>query len=271
MGIYSYPTVYATLVKPERRVIEAVKGWVRTHLGHEPRAVLDPACGPAKWLEPFAAKGVRLAGVDNEPGMIKRSQEVLCGHEAELVLGDMRELPLARGEFDLVVNLYSSVAHLPDLAAVRQHLQRVRELMQPHGLMLLGLTVHAPGTPLVPEDALYETPATRIPGGGMAAVHYASAGINPATGREIIRILLLTRDVPGVPEVVEDSYELLLFSKVDLEAVLAATGFEVLEVRSMSTPGYPEVVGGVTTDAGDVTLILRPTAFLPTAPAGVLP
>ncbi len=258
MGIYSYPIVYATLVKPERRVIEAVKGWVRTHLGHEPRAVLDPACGPAKWLEPFAAKGVRLAGVDNEPGMIARSVEVLRGHDAELVLGDMRELPLARGEFDLVVNLYSSVAHLPDLAAVAQHLRRCRELMRPGGLMLLGLTVHTPGAPLAPEDSLYETPATRVPGGGMAAVHYGTAGINPATGREIIRILLLTRDVPGVPEVVEDSYELLLFSKAEIEALLAETGFDVLEVRSMSTPGYPAAAGGVTTNAGDVTLILRP-------------
>jgi SAM-dependent methyltransferase len=259
MGIYAYPAVYAALVKPERRVIDAVRGWVRHHLGRDAKAVLDPACGPAKWLEPFAARGVRLAGVDNEPGMVERARHVLVGHDAEIVLGDMRELPLKQGGFDLVLNLYSSVAHLPDLAEVERHLKRVRELMTPDGLFLLGLTVHEAGVALIPDESLYQMPATKIPGGGSAAVHYSSAGINPNTGREIINILLLTRDVPGVPEMVQDSYELMLFAKAELEALLARTGFSVLAVHSMSTPGYPASSAGLTPGAGDVTLILRPS------------
>ncbi len=257
VGIYSYPLIYATLVNPETALVAAVQEWAQQHSGHAPRRVMDPACGPGKWLLPFAVQGSAVAGVDIQPGMVDEAQKLLWRYESEIVLADMRDLPLHSGPFDLALNLYSSVAHLPDFAAVEQHLRRVQQLLEPGGLYFLGLTVQELGVPLEAGEVLLQTPPTPIPGGGVAAVHYESAGIDAATGREIIRILLLAHGVPGVPEQSTDEYQLLLFQRDTLLAMLAASGFALIEVRAMRDDGWPLVPLPLPAGCGDVTLILR--------------
>lgn len=257
LGIYSYPLIYATLVNPEVALVEAVQTWARQRLGHAPRSVLDPACGPGKWLAPFAQAGAHVAGVDIELGMVQEARKLLWLHAPEILHGDMRELPLRSGPFELAVNFYSSVSHLPDVAAVEQHLRRVHDLLTPEGFYFLGLTVHEDGVPMEPDESLLQAPPTPIPGGGVAAVHYSSGGIDAGTGREIIRILLLSQGVAGVPEQVSDEYSLLLFPAARLHDMLQRAGFTLLEVRAMRDDGWPVLPLPLPAGCGDVTLILQ--------------
>lgn len=63
--------------------------------------VLDVCCGTGAQLALYEHLGCRLSGLDASPAMLDVARQRL-GHSAQLVLGDARRMPHAKGIFDLV-------------------------------------------------------------------------------------------------------------------------------------------------------------------------
>ena len=76
-----------------------------------PARILDVPCGHGRHTAQFAARGYRVTGVDLNDAPLAVARDRAPG--AELVRGDMRELPVA-GPFDAVLNLWNSLGYFED-------------------------------------------------------------------------------------------------------------------------------------------------------------
>ncbi len=72
--------------------------------------VLDLACGNGRHSALFAKKGFNTLGIDLAPKMIRQARKTYRAPNLKFELGDMRRIG-HRGEFDLVVNLFSSFGY----------------------------------------------------------------------------------------------------------------------------------------------------------------
>ena len=255
MSLYHHPEIYATLLYPEPDLLDSLFGWIGVYLEGPCESVMDPCCGPATWLMPFAFRDYRVAGNDLLEGMVEESRKRLAGLDAELTVGDMRALDFESGPFDVAMNMHGSIGHLPDQEAARAHLASVRDQLRPGGLYFLGLCVFD-GEELDDEvDLLYESEPTVVPSGGMASVRYESVRRDPNTSRETIRVHLLTKDVVGCPEELKEEYDLRTFHAAELQALVEEVGFDLHAVHAMEEDGFPELA--LEADCGDVLLVLK--------------
>jgi SAM-dependent methyltransferase len=102
-------------------------------------AYLDAGCGDGRFLAARPAVGPvpsRVVGVDIADSILATARRAAAsvGLEAELVRGNLERLPLADGEFDLVVSI-QVLEHLLDPAAGIRELARV---LRPGGTLLLS-------------------------------------------------------------------------------------------------------------------------------------
>lgn len=256
MSIYAYPELYATLMYPEPELLEALFAWRERWLDGPFESVMDPAAGPGTWLLPFSVRGFRVAGNDIQPRMAAEMRRRLEGADAEVLEGDMRELPFRTAPFDLALNFHASVGHLPDDAAILEHLNAVARNLRPGGLYLLGVVLNDGESLETEPELLYESEMLAVPSGGMAACHYSSVERDHRRGRETIQVLTLTTDVPDCPERIEDRYVLRTHRPEEITGLLADCGaFDFLTVYSMSDTDYAEVE--LEPRNRDVTLVLR--------------
>ncbi|MAG58133.1 MAG: hypothetical protein CMJ83_17750 [Planctomycetes bacterium] len=256
MTLYGYPEVYATLLFPEPSLLEEIQEWIDEYLDGPCRSMLDPCCGPATWLMPFAARGIHVGGNDLLPGMIEEAERRLAPFSHELILGDMRRLSFERTPFDVAINFHSSIGHLPDRDAMAVHLTAVREHLRPGGLYFLGICVFDGDEADHEPEVLYESEPLTVPSGGLAAVRYESVCRDPLRSEETIRLLLLTSGVEGCPERLEEEYVLrALGAEAFRTLVDTVGGFDLLAVHQMDTVGRPDL--GLFPDCGDVTVVLR--------------
>lgn len=257
MSLYRHPEVYATLLYPEPDLLDALFGWIGKYLDGDCESVMDPCCGPATWLLPFACRDYEVAGNDLLPEMVAEAERRLAGTDAELTRGDMRELAFTKGPFDVALNLHGSVGHLPDHEAVAEHLAAVRDELRPGGLYFLGLCVFDGDEADETLEVLYESEPTPVASGGMASVRYESVLRDPVTSRETIRVHLLTQGVEGCPAELREQYDLRTFHAEDLRTLVEDAGFQLLAAHGMEEDGFPD--RGLYANCGDVTLVLRHT------------
>jgi SAM-dependent methyltransferase len=93
-------------------------------------AVLDLGCGAGKMALYVAGHGARAAGVDVAPFFLPRAAETV-----ELVLGDLRRLPFAKGAFPRAFSL-DVLEHL-DEAGVREVLVEARRTVGDGGRLVV--------------------------------------------------------------------------------------------------------------------------------------
>lgn len=255
MSLYDYPELYHVLLAPEQDMMDDLYAWMDRHLEGSCNRVMDPACGPGTALLPFAEDGCFVAGNDLAAGMVATAGKVLGEWPTELRQGDMRHLPFETGPFDVALNLYASIGHLPDDDAVAEHLEAVARNLRKGGLYFLGLTVcdgEADTTPL----QLFEAEPTPIPSGGMAAVAYESVYRDPPKREERIRVVVLTKGVAGAPPQLVEEYTLLTFSAEQLASVIARVpSLELAAAYAMEED--PRAAVELAPGVGDLTLVLR--------------
>ncbi|MBI4636613.1 MAG: class I SAM-dependent methyltransferase [Candidatus Rokubacteria bacterium] len=90
--------------------------WITGLVAREPGArVLDAPCGFGRHSIEFARRGYRVTGVDFNETEVGRAREAAreAGVAIELVCADIRDMEFA-GEFDLAVNLFSSIGYFSD-------------------------------------------------------------------------------------------------------------------------------------------------------------
>lgn len=144
------------VVVPERFVPAAMRGqlleaehlvryWWAAQLA-EGRRVLDAGCGTAYGTRMLAEAGAAsVTGVDRAASVLEAARPS-CPENAELVPGDLRELPFAARSFDLVV-CFEVIEHLEEPEAALKELERV---VTSDGVLLLSSPnrdVYEPGNP----------------------------------------------------------------------------------------------------------------------------
>lgn len=147
-------------------------------------AMLDLGVGAGRTGYSFAPLVRRYVGVDFSPRMIERARQLLGGHEnAELVLGDARDLGQIEGGFDFVLFSFNGIDSVGDEDRLRI-LAEVRRLIAPDGYFLFSS--HSMGAlPLSPSG--YRSP--RFASSRLAPLYEAYARLRDIRhGRQVRRI-----------------------------------------------------------------------------------
>lgn len=126
-----------------RRVLD----WFDSVHPQSGRRVLDLCCGTGSSSDAFLAQGWRVVGVDLSPDMVAIAQTRTDqdGHgEATYLVGDVAKLDLGSvDEFDLIISLYDSLNHLPDLEALEAALTTARTYARPGAALVFDLNTEA--------------------------------------------------------------------------------------------------------------------------------
>ena len=102
-------------------------------LADEPHDVLDVGCSSGYLASPLAAAGVRVSGIELDPGAAEEARVSCAGG---VLVGDIEsmELPFEPASFDAIV-CGDLVEHLRDPGAA---LARLRPLLRPNGRLVLS-------------------------------------------------------------------------------------------------------------------------------------
>jgi SAM-dependent methyltransferase len=117
--------------------IEDEVDWLVERLGDHCRSVLEPGCGPGRYLEAFERRGVAAMGIDSSSEMVD-----LARRRGTAVLADMAAFDLGRS-FDGAICPVSTLALLSRAQAAR-HLACVAAHLRPGGRYLVQLAIRDP-------------------------------------------------------------------------------------------------------------------------------
>ncbi|MDD5657418.1 MAG: class I SAM-dependent methyltransferase [Elusimicrobia bacterium] len=153
---------------PEVKTARVAKDWWRTHfhprfytpadrerLARAPKeaafvaralglkcgaAVLDLCCGPGRHAVLLAREGLRVTGLDYSRPYLREAESRARRMKAAVrfVRGDMRALPF-RGEFDAVVNLFTSFGYFRRQGENLKVLAQARKALKPGGKFLIDV------------------------------------------------------------------------------------------------------------------------------------
>ncbi|MFF7456493.1 class I SAM-dependent methyltransferase [Kitasatospora sp. NPDC008115] len=102
--------------------------------------VLDLCCGPGVFSVPLARRGHAVTGVDLSPPMLERARRLADGAGAKVtfVRADARTYE-APGEFDVVLNMFTSFGYFEDPADNARVLRTMHDSLTPGGTLVLDL------------------------------------------------------------------------------------------------------------------------------------
>lgn len=104
------------------RILEAFAAFVEAQPGQR---LLDVGSGPGALVRQMARRGCHAVGVDADPGMVARAEELAAGLKgAEFRQGSVLGLPFGDGEFD-VVTATNVIFLLPEPVAGLREMARV--------------------------------------------------------------------------------------------------------------------------------------------------
>jgi SAM-dependent methyltransferase len=131
----AWPTI-SQLASPSNAASDVT--WIAATTGVPAAArVLDAPCGFGRHSIEFARRGHVVTGVDFNETEIERAREAAdrAGVKLTLVCQDIRDMEFA-GEFDLAVNLFSSIGYFSD-DEDRMVLDRFWRALRPGGVFVL--------------------------------------------------------------------------------------------------------------------------------------
>lgn len=103
-------------------------------------AVLDLCCGPGRHAVLLARQGLRVTGLDYSRPYLRQARRRArrLAVPVRFVQGDMRGLPF-RGEFDAVVNLFTSFGYFERQSENLAVLRGIRKALKPSGLLFMEM------------------------------------------------------------------------------------------------------------------------------------
>src|SRR5215468_4487313 len=112
--------------------------------------LLDVGCGAGREAIAFARAGLSVAGIDVAPAMISLARERVRDAKLpiELAVAEPLTLPANAGPFDAVYFSPGIYAHIPGRDRRVRTLTRLRDLLAPNGLIVLGPVLGQPLRPL---------------------------------------------------------------------------------------------------------------------------
>ena len=110
------------------------------------RRLLDVGCGAGREAVGFARAGLSVVGIDLAPAMIALARERAraAGVTIELAVAEPLTLPASAGPFDAVYFSPGIYAHIPGRDRRVRTLRRLRELLTPDGLIVVGPVLSPP-------------------------------------------------------------------------------------------------------------------------------
>ncbi len=216
-SLYDYPELYNALRKPKQATLEAVYQLLCQRLGRPPRSVMDPACGPATWLEYFSRQGILVAGNDLSPSMVDAARQ-LCGSQAlEFVTGDMCDPPFTRGPFEVTLELAGTCGMLASRERFQAFLASAVKWTQPGGWLVL--TVFFP-EPLETLPHLCAEWQVELENGGKAEISYQVIKTEPLRSIEWLQRTVRVEGSKRFPERLVDRYEMLVLTVPEFYRIL---------------------------------------------------
>lgn len=263
--LYDYPEVYAALRAPAEDLLAGVRRIIATY-AHPPGRttdgplrLLDPACGPANWLVPFALEGHHVAGNDLSREMVRGARAALgrLGVSHEIVQGDMRRLALSSGPFDVALEIAGSTGLLMERDDLVGLLQGVADHLRPNGIF--AVTVFLDRREEAVDAAyprlIYESPwiPVELADGhvGAARARYEHLGWSETPPSASMRRTVAVRDLPDHPDEIVEDYTLRAWRLAEALAIVSATArYDVLEIDALG-PDAPD------DPLGESTFVLR--------------
>lgn len=120
------------------------------------REVLDAGCGVGYGTALLAGSAARVVGVDRDPGAIAYARSRYGGPNVEFREGDLLDLDLPDGSFDVVCS-FEAIEHVADVDA---YLSTMRRVLRPGGVYLVS-TPRVERTVVRPENPYHQVELSR--------------------------------------------------------------------------------------------------------------
>ena len=131
MSFYSQFAEHYEKIFPFR---EEVYGFLRRHMPHGGRRVLDVGCGTGHYCGRFAAEGFEVLGFDLDEEMVRSARATYP--DATFSVLDMTAVDTLTGAFDLAFCIGNVAAHA-DRAGLRKMIHGISTLLVPGGVWIL--------------------------------------------------------------------------------------------------------------------------------------
>jgi SAM-dependent methyltransferase len=219
-------------IKPEHheRMNRTLEGILRSHGS---KKVHDITCGTGSQLLYLSDKGYTLSGSDLSENMLERAKEKLWGKGISLVRGDMRSDRF--GEFDAVISMFNSVGHLgvPDFLKA---LMNIKDNLLPGGIFVFDImnTDYLRAGHTI--DHEFIDTAKTVDSTKYVRFNQYSADLDRGLMRSRQRTYIQERN--GPPELMEQEWELKIYSTSELDEMLVRCGYERVDLLSIDGGEY---------------------------------
>lgn len=174
--------------------------------------VLDLGCGEGRHTVFFKDAGFRVVGIDLSKTLIESGREKYP--RLDLVVGDMRRLPVLPGRFDLVLSLFTSFGYFENDDENQQVVCSIFCALKPGGVFWIDFL-----NAVQVESSLVPDSLSRGPGG------IELQEKRRVTGGRIVKDIYFKDKKNGDASHYRESVR--LFSRLELEAMLERSGFRV--------------------------------------------
>ena len=157
-----YARVFDASLTPARTARE-VEGLLALLAPPANARILDAPCGYGRITRPLAERGFRVVGVDRARPLLDRAEHergALTTEQLRYVHQDLRT-PLADGDFDIALNLFSSIGYGSD-DDDRAAITTIARALKPGGKLLID-TMHRDAIAAISSHGF--PPAERLPDG----------------------------------------------------------------------------------------------------------
>lgn len=192
--------------------------------------VLELACGTGRVLLPLARQGYQVTGVDVSPAMLAVARSKVAAEDladrVTLVEGDMKALDLA-GRFNLVFVAVNSFMHLLTTDDQLAALTRIRQHLNPGGLLVLDLFNPDLGRLLDFRGQLGLEKVMTDPETGHRLMRFHTQTVD--LGQQTIRVTFIVDAVDGEGGVRRTlfPFSIRYLFRYELELLLRHAGFQV--------------------------------------------
>jgi len=201
---------------------------------HQPKRVLDCACGTGNVTFELAKQGLDVTGVDLSAGMIAEAQSKAANIDTPLPVrffqGDLTNFDLGE-TFDSATCLYDSLNYILEPSALQAAFGRIAAHMQPGGVFVFDMNS---------EYALQAdlfSQRSSIPG---RRLHYDWKARYDKSARICsVEMHFSRRGEDGSIENFTETHQERAYSLVEVQAMLEATGWEVVRTYNSYTLNKP--------------------------------